>query len=188
VSYEARQTTTSSSDTVSSVVVEEAPIVSHEASQTSIKPLDRLIDLAKFPGVDMVKWTDETKKAYRREFIRTCKGVFDLDFYTLIDGWNVLHHAVKAGNGLAVINLQKFYTNLVDTDDNAWNEYMSIRDAEGRNVYDNAPNKEFKDWLYELKPVETLFDGYDSAAATQTTVVSGTLFESDLTYYERLFA
>ena len=178
MSYEASQTITSSSDTVSSVVVEEAPM-------TSIKPLDRLIELAKFLGVDMVKWTDETKKAYRRKFFRTCKGVFDWDFYTLIDGSNVLHHAVKAGNGLAVINLQKFYTKCVNTDANAWKEYMSICDAEGRNVYDNAPNKEFKDWLYELKPVETLFDGYDFAAATQTTVVSGTLFESNLIYYDR---
>ena len=135
----------------------------------------------------MVKWTDETKKAYRRKFFRTCKGVFDWDFYTLIDGSNVLHHAVKAGNGLAVINLQKFYTKRVNTDANAWKEYMSICDAEGRNVYDNAPNEEFKDWLYELKPVETLLDGYDFATATQT-VVSDTLFEGNLIYYDRLNA
>ena len=43
MSYEA---TTNISDTVSSVVVEEAPSVSHEAPQTSIifKPLDHLIE------------------------------------------------------------------------------------------------------------------------------------------------
>jgi len=100
----------------------------------------------------------------------------------------VLHHAVKAGNGLAVMFLQKFYTERVNTDADAWNEYMLICDAEGRNVYDNAPNEEFKDWLDSLKPVETLFDGMDFAAATQTTVVSGTLFESNLIYYDRLYA
>ena len=181
MSYEASQTITSSSDTVSSVVVEEAPM-------TSIKPLDRLIELAKILGVDMVKWTDETKKAYRRKFFRTCKGVFDWDFFTLIDGSNVLHRAVKAGNGFAVMFLHQFYTEHVNTDADAWKEYMLICDAEGRNVYDNAPNEVFKDWLDSLKPVETLLDGMDFAAATQTTVVSGTLFESNLIYYDRLYA
>ena len=93
------------------------------------KSSKRLIELASIPGVDMVEWTDEVKKAYRREFIQTCKGVLDDDFEAQFDGCNVLHHAVKAGNGSAVIFLQKFYTSRVNTDANAWQEYMSIRDA-----------------------------------------------------------
>ena len=85
-----------------------------------VKPssLRLLIALARIPGDGMVEWTDEVKKAYRREFIQTCKGVLDDDFAAQFDGCNVLHHAVKAGNGLAVIFLKKFFIKRFNTD--AW--------------------------------------------------------------------
>ena len=87
----------------------------------------------------MVEWTDEKRKDYLRVFMETCKKVFkDDEFYAQLDGCNVLHHAVKAGNGLAVMNIRKFYTKRVNTDANAWQGFMLIRDAEDRSVNDNA--------------------------------------------------
>ena len=74
---------------------------------------------------------------------------------------------------------------------------MSSRDAEGRSVYDNAPDEKFIDWLNSLKPVDrlqTLFDGCEFATTTQTVnihdwiVPGNTLSKSNPVYYDRLFA
>ena len=148
-STKAPQTTSSIPDTLNSVEVSfifTSSIFKAPQTTESSSFLRRLIELASTTGVDMVKWTDEEKKAYRRDFFQTCEGVLDDDFAAQFDGCNVLHHAVKAGNGLAVMFLKKFYTEHVNTDANAWQEYMLIRDAEGLSVYENAPNW-FVRWL-----------------------------------------
>ena len=82
----------------------------------------------------------------------------------------MLHYAVKAGNKWAIYFLHGFYTKRVDTADNSWHNYMLTLDAEGYSVYDNAPNKVFKDWLNSPKPVKTLIDGcgFSTATANQT--------------------
>ena len=59
----------------------------------------------------------------------------------------MLHHAVKARNFRAIEYIHKFYINRVNIDVNAWQKYMLIRDVKGRSVYDNAPDKEFENWL-----------------------------------------
>ena len=107
-----------------------------------VKPssLRLLIALARIPGDGLVEWTDEKRKDYLRVFMETCEKVFKYEFYEQFDGCNVFHHAVKAGNGLAVMNLKEFYTKRVNTDANAWQEYILIRDAEGMSVYDNPLN------------------------------------------------
>ena len=101
----------------------------------------------------MIEWTDEETKAYRRDFYRTCKGVFEDDFAKNFDGCNVLHHAVKAGNCWAVTYLRKFFIERVNTNDFAWQEFMMIRDSDGKSVYENAPNEEFEVWLSKREPI-----------------------------------
>lgn len=169
--FEALQTTISVSDTLSSGDV-----------NFIFKSYHRLIELASISGVDMIEWTDDEKKAYRREFKQTCKNVFDDDFEAQLHGCNVLHHAVKAGNGTAVLLLKEFYTRRVNTDVNAWQEYMSILDATDKSVSDNAPYEAFKVWLDSLKPVETLFDGYGFTTTATTTQMVNMLVKSDSIY------
>ena len=35
---------------------------------------DRLLELASVPAEDMIDWTEDEQKAYRRDFIKACKG------------------------------------------------------------------------------------------------------------------
>lgn len=35
---------------------------------------DRLLELASVPVEDMIYWTEDEQKAYRRDFIEACKG------------------------------------------------------------------------------------------------------------------